>query len=284
MSARAVAVVLACAAALGGGLPAAALAADATVGIPGKYFVPSTLQVVVGDTVTWRNSDQDTHDLVAGDGAFASGLLSAGSAFAHTFDTAGTHPYVCTIHASMTGVVDVVPIALSGPKAPPAGGERFTLTGRAPGGVPVVTIEAAPTADGVFVAVGSFPTGPDGSFSAALPARATAAWRAVAGARVSRPIVVPVAPRVTLAVRAHRTASLVVLSVRTHPIRPDESVRLQLYSRERFGWLPAGRAKLDDAGKITFSVRRGLRRLARVVYASNGAEIRSRRIALWRVH
>ena len=60
-------------------------------------------------------------------------------------------------------------------------------------------------------------------------------------------------------------------------------MRLQLYSREHFAWRPAGSARLDSAGRVTFSVRRGLRRMARVVFAKDGVVVHSRSIALWRV-
>lgn len=278
------AMLAAAALALGAAGAPAASAAQVGVAIPAKYFLPSRLQVVVGDTVTWSNSDHDTHNLVAADGEFASGLLGPGSSFVHAFDAAGDHPYICTIHAGMTGEIDAVPIALSGPGSPPAAGERFTLTGRAPLGVGSVTIQRAATADGPFATVGDpVPTAPDGTFSASFSADAGAAWRAVDGERSSPPVSVPVAPKVNIAVAARRTAALVVLSVGTQPVRPGETVTLQLYSRERFDWLPAGRARLDPGGRITFSVRRGLRRMARIAFAKDGAVVYSRPLALWRV-
>jgi plastocyanin len=42
------------------------------------------------------------------EGAFNSGVLPAGAAFEHTFDTPGTHPYFCAIHPEMVGTVTVV--------------------------------------------------------------------------------------------------------------------------------------------------------------------------------
>ena len=262
----------------------AAVANEVGVGIPAKYFLPSELQVVVGDTVRWTNSDRDTHDLVADDGEFDSGFLATGGDFSHTFTKVGSHPYICTIHQYMSGRVDAVPIVLSGPAAPPTEGERFTLTGRAPAGVPAVTIERAPAKGGAFEPAGLIaPTAPDGSFTATITADGTAAWRAADGDRVSPEVHVPVAPKLDITVRARLTRALVVLDVATKPIRPGETLQLQLYSRERFAWRPAGRAVLDDEGRITFSLRRGVRRLARVIYSKDGAVVRSKQIALWRV-
>jgi plastocyanin len=265
------------------GPAASASAADIAIGIPARYFLPSSLQVVVGDTVSWHNGDHDTHNLVALDGEFDSGLLGTGASFDHTFDTAGNRPYLCTIHPSMTGEVDVVPIALSGPGAPPTAGDRFALEGRAPIESGPLTLQRAATADGPFTDVAPLTAGADGAFTIPLTADATAAWRVTGAAGDSPAVTVPVAPRLRLAVRAHLTRSLVVLSVRTSPVRPGGTVALQLYSRERFAWLPAGRARLDDTGAITFSVRRGLRRVARVAYLQEGASVLSRSIRLWRV-
>jgi plastocyanin len=275
--------ILLLAAALLLGPAASASAADVAIGIPARYFLPSSLQVVVGDTVSWHNSDHDTHNLVAVDGEFDSGRLGTGASFEHAFDTVGDRPYLCTIHPSMTGEVDVVPIALSGPGAPPTAGERFALDGRAPVGSGPLALQRAATTDGPFRDVAAVPAGPDGAFTIPLTAEATAAWRITGAPGASPPVTVPVAPRIRLAVKAHLTRSLVVLSVRTHPVRPGETVALQLYSRERFAWLPAGRARLDESGAITFSVRRGLRRVARVAYAHDGAVVHSRSIRLWRV-
>jgi plastocyanin len=281
---RSALLIAAVAVALCAAAPGAAQANDVAVGIPAKYFVPSQLQVVVGDTVRWSNSDHDTHNLVADDGEFDSGFLGTGGSFSHTFTAVGDHPYICTIHQYMTGEVDAVPIALAGPEAPPTEGERFTLTGRAPAGVASVQLERAATKDGPFAPAGlTATTSADGSFTATITADSTAAWRAVDGDRASPPVTVSVAPKLDISVKARLTRSLIVLSVATKPLRPGEVLALQLYSRERFAWLPAGRAVLDDEGRIEFSLRRGVRRLARVVYEKEGAVVRSQVLALWRV-
>jgi plastocyanin len=43
---------------------------------------------------------------VVGDG-IDSGDLTKGASFSHTFTTAGTYAYVCTIHSGMDGRIDV---------------------------------------------------------------------------------------------------------------------------------------------------------------------------------
>lgn len=72
-------------------------------------FKPSKTTVKVGTSVTWTMQDsQTTHTVTATDGSFDSGDLSAvGKTFSHTFGSAGTFTYKCSIHNSMTGTVVV---------------------------------------------------------------------------------------------------------------------------------------------------------------------------------
>src|SRR3954470_6017227 len=121
-------------------LAAPASAAEISVGIPAKFFLPRELEVIPGDNVTWINGDHDTHNLVADDGSFASGLLPSGARFSHIFQTTGVHHYICTLHPYMTGDVEVVPLLREGPAAIPRPGQNFPLSGRAPAGGGPLTI------------------------------------------------------------------------------------------------------------------------------------------------
>ena len=81
----------------------------------GKFFVPDTLNVSTGATVTWTNDDTTLHTATSGspEGGGASGsefdssYLAAGKTFQHTFASAGTFDYYCTLHPFMTGKVVV---------------------------------------------------------------------------------------------------------------------------------------------------------------------------------
>jgi len=87
---------------------AAPAATEASVLIEGFAFDPPQLTVPVGTTVTWTNQDGATHTATAADGAFDSGNLSGGSGtYSHTFTTAGTFDYLCSIHPSMQGTIVV---------------------------------------------------------------------------------------------------------------------------------------------------------------------------------
>ncbi|APH39599.1 cupredoxin domain-containing protein [Methanohalophilus halophilus] len=72
-------------------------------------FKPATIQISVGDTVTWTNEDSATHTVTGQN--FDSGNLGQGETFTYTFDEAGTYEYECTIHPSMTGTVIVGDVA-----------------------------------------------------------------------------------------------------------------------------------------------------------------------------
>jgi len=77
------------------------------VSIDNFAFAPATLTVKVGGTVTWTNRDEEPHTVAANDGSFHSPGMGTGATFSHTFPTAGTFDYVCSIHPMMHGTVVV---------------------------------------------------------------------------------------------------------------------------------------------------------------------------------
>jgi plastocyanin len=88
---------------------------DATVRIKGNLggssYVPSPLQLRVGQTVNWLNEDSIEHTATL-QGVFDTGRISPTSAHSEngdqvTFRTAGTFTYHCTIHPSMVGTIVV---------------------------------------------------------------------------------------------------------------------------------------------------------------------------------
>ncbi|MCK8644434.1 cupredoxin domain-containing protein [Mycobacterium colombiense] len=86
--------------------PAAPVRGD-QVTIDGFAFAPVTLTVPAGATVTWTNRDEEPHTVAASDGSFHSPGMGTGATFTHTFPTAGTFDYVCSIHPMMRGTVVV---------------------------------------------------------------------------------------------------------------------------------------------------------------------------------
>ena len=77
-----------------------------------ECYIPATVSINAGDTVTWSNDDSAPHTVTSGippvaDEIFDSGFLNAGSTFEHTFDSSGTVDYYCMVHPWMTGSVQV---------------------------------------------------------------------------------------------------------------------------------------------------------------------------------
>jgi plastocyanin len=86
----------------------AAVAGDA-VSIDNFAFVPATLTVRAGSTVTWTNHDEEPHTVAASDGSFHSPGMGSQGTYSHTFPTAGKFDYICSIHPFMHATVVVTP-------------------------------------------------------------------------------------------------------------------------------------------------------------------------------
>ena len=93
------------------------------------FFGPATTYVNVGGAVTWTNGTDASHTVTSDSGSeLASSTIAAGATFSHTFATAGTFSYHCTIHPYMTAKVVVLaagatppPTDAIAPTAPAAG-------------------------------------------------------------------------------------------------------------------------------------------------------------------
>lgn len=89
----------------GAGAPAAG-AADVT--IAGFAFGPARITVAPGHPVTWVNSDDSPHQITVTTGTPARGpVLTKGQSYAHRFGAPGVYDYICGLHPSMKGQVEV---------------------------------------------------------------------------------------------------------------------------------------------------------------------------------
>ncbi len=76
-------------------------------------YIPTSVSINVGDTVSWDNADTAAHTITSGsaaggpDGLFDSSLLLGGDTFEVTFDSAGNYDYYCLVHPWMVGDVQV---------------------------------------------------------------------------------------------------------------------------------------------------------------------------------
>jgi plastocyanin len=78
-----------------------------------ECFIPHTVTIGVGETVTWENTDNAAHTATSGSpsdgpsGVFDTSVIMAGGSFSFTFDEAGTYDYFCMVHPWMLGSVVV---------------------------------------------------------------------------------------------------------------------------------------------------------------------------------
>ncbi len=82
---------------------------EVKVSISGFAFNPATVTIKVGQTVTWTNQDTVAHNVVADDNSWSSPSISQGATYSHTFTSAGTFAYHCSIHPFMKATVIVTP-------------------------------------------------------------------------------------------------------------------------------------------------------------------------------
>jgi len=75
-------------------------------------FEPQELNVTVNSSVIWTNEDSVPHTIVTDKDAateIKSEQFNKGETFEFNFTTVGTYPYHCSVHPSMTGVIQVNP-------------------------------------------------------------------------------------------------------------------------------------------------------------------------------
>ena len=254
------------------GLPGLAAAETLHVSMPGRYFMPAELQAVMGDTVTWHNASGEAHDV-------AGARVEPGGEISRAFPEPGAVPYVCELHPSMDGVVDVVPVALAGPPETPTAGSPLVLSGRVPAGTPAVRLER----DGILEA--ELTPNADGTFWFEREAEAAATWQAVTDRGASPPLHVDVADAVDVGLTARLGRRLTTLTVTTTPPRPGATVVLRLWSRERFAWRRAKTATLDQHGRTLLRLDAAIRRRARVSLLGPDGRVTavSRQVLTWRL-
>ena len=104
---KALALATAACALAGAGFAFAGLAANKTVNIKSTAFAPKNVTIAGGETVTWKNVDTVNHQVVANNGAFASGQIGPNRTYARRIDTPGTYAYHDALHPTLKGTVKV---------------------------------------------------------------------------------------------------------------------------------------------------------------------------------
>ena len=93
-------------------VPILTTAATVQVDMVGLDFVPDTVYINLGDTVTWVNASGINHTSTSGldgvpDGYWDSGNIPVGDSFSFVFDSLGVFPYYCTPHWTL-GMIGAV--------------------------------------------------------------------------------------------------------------------------------------------------------------------------------
>lgn len=94
-----------------------AVAAEHDVVMKDNVYIPDSISVAVGDTVTWVNDGRSPHNVTYGDKSTESGTIAAGDEYSITFDSARTIYYYCSFHSSGSGkgMAGVVKVGTGGP-------------------------------------------------------------------------------------------------------------------------------------------------------------------------
>ena len=244
-------------------------------------YAPSHVDVLAGDTVTWRNDSVRRHTVSAADGSWDSGNLFGGQSYAHRFAAAGTVAYFCKVHPFMRGEVDVHSLLLTAPAEAGAPGRAYTLAGRAalPAGTPV-TIEGDPGTG--FAAVGRTTVDAAGAFRAVVTPSAATSYRVVADGQTSPAVRLLVLDRHVTA-SAARQGGRTTVRVSVAPASPHARVVLQVHLRERFGWWPIRSTRLNHQSRATFRLRLNRRLRARAVLTLADGATPLARSAVFRV-
>jgi plastocyanin len=78
-------------------------------------FNPESLNVAVGDTVTWVNQGAYDHTTTSGevgspDGNWDSGVMAPGAEYKHVFAAVGNFHYYCALHGATYGMKGVISV------------------------------------------------------------------------------------------------------------------------------------------------------------------------------
>jgi plastocyanin len=108
---HALAASLAAVALLFGSGAAPAPAADApkpvVVHITMFKFIPATVTVPAGTTITFVNDDEEPHTVTATNKSFDSEAMDSHQSWKHAFAKSGTFTYFCELHPYMKGTIVV---------------------------------------------------------------------------------------------------------------------------------------------------------------------------------
>ena len=238
------------------GFAVAALTTLKTVQIRSTGFVPKNVTIAGGDTVRWRNVDTVKHQVVANNGAFASGQLPPRGTYAKRLDVPGTYPYHDALHPALKGTVRVtgnppsisigasVPIVVYGTEIHVSGGIYPPAVGD------MVSVFAQPTGQLSFVELAKVQTTTNGVWDYAVTPQILTAYKATWKGKTSAIITVAVSPKLTLT----RSGRWFVTSARAAKSFAHRWVYVQRLNR--FGeWVSLKKVTLNRQGSQRFLIK-----------------------------
>lgn len=102
-------------------------AATHSVSITKNGFVPATVTIPNGDSVTWKNNDTASHQIVSDNGSFATTrVLGPGDSATRIFPQAGTFTYHDASNTALKGTVNVQEVRSV--SLQPVGAQKVTFT------------------------------------------------------------------------------------------------------------------------------------------------------------
>ena len=244
--------------------------ATKTVSITRSAFVPNTVSILTGDSVTWTNSDTVNHQVISQSAGFASPVLKPGETFTHTYLATGKFGYkdalstktgngsvtvanapvnyTLSLASSATTITyGVGSVTLAGKLAPAKAGQQ-------------VTLNAQPLSDASAKALETTTTDASGAYSftvsPSIHTTYSSVWQSGSDKAASPAVSVNVRPRVGLGLRSHRGVRFTYLARVTADLSYQGRVVLvQRYVPAVGAWTTLKRAFLSSTSRAIFTLK-----------------------------
>jgi plastocyanin len=225
-----------------------AFAATKTVDVTRAGFTPNKVTVEFGDTVTWTNKDNQSHQVLFDQAAWpTSPVLAENQTYSVTFTKSGSFGYRDAFATNRRGSVTVrAGVSIKSVPAQVTYGKPATLSGSVSNGATgeTVTLEAKQCGQTAFTRMASATSTTGGAWSAAVSPTMNASYRASWKNARSAELSESVAPglRLKRVRRGRFTASLTAAQPFT-----GKFVVVQRYVRTKKAWKGVKRVTLKTA-------------------------------------
>jgi len=240
----------------GAGFAVASLSATKTVSIRSTGFAPRTVTIAGGDTVQWRNTDTVSHQIVANNGSFASGLIRPNRTYSKRLDIPGTYGYRDALNPALRGAVRVTgnppSLSIGASTGIMVAGSEIHIGGAiSPAAVnDTVTVWAQPFGQASFVKLADVQTTTNGVYDYITSPQILTLYKTTWRGRTSAVISVAVSPRLTLS----KVGSWFVASAKS-PAKSFAGRFVYVQRQNRFGdWVRIKKVFLNRQGAKRFKL------------------------------